>query len=117
MELRRGVVLLASCIPVSGVSNDESARSLSYEGRPGLITVSEDTPMFGTMRVVRWYDLAIFSVDGVYASGMGETHVCLDDPSVAAGKISRRALRGDYGRLMSRSRFFFVIDVDCSLRP
>ena len=86
MELRRGVVLLASCIPVSGVSNDESARSLSYEGRPGLITVSEDTPMFGTMRVVRWYDLAIFSVDAVYVSGMGETHVCLDDPSVAAGR-------------------------------
>jgi hypothetical protein len=73
--------------------------------------------MFGTMRVVRWYDLAIFSVDGVYVSGMGETHVCLDDPSVAAGKISRRALRGDYGRLRRTSTTFFEIDVDFSRSP
>ena len=44
--------------------------------------------MFGTMRVVRWYDLAIFSEDGEYLSGMGwRTHVCLDSPSVASGGI------------------------------
>lgn len=28
--------------------------------------------MFGTIRAVRWYDLAIFSVDLLYLSGMGE---------------------------------------------
>jgi hypothetical protein len=52
-------------IPVNGVSRDESPRSRSYCGRPGLITVSEDTPMFGTIALVRWYERAIFSEDGV----------------------------------------------------
>lgn len=30
--------------------------------------------MFGTIRAVRWYDLAIFSVDLLYLSGMGGRH-------------------------------------------
>ena len=54
------------------MSSESRSDSNPYTGRPGLITVSADTPMFGTIRVVRWYDLAIFSVEGVYFSGMGE---------------------------------------------